>query len=777
MKSYLSLIPISAKVRKQQNRMTVLCIIIAVFLVTAIFSVADMMIRTESDFMINNHGNWHIAIKNISQDDADEISNRSDVTAVGAASQINFEGEQPYRINKKRTVLYGTDEAYIVQISNGIVEGTFPENDTEVMLTPNAVTALGVQLGDKVTLHTPAGDRIFTISGFGTDDENYYNNQTYLVGSYLTQNAFTSVMAQNEVTNNELTYYVQFESATKAANAKRELQTQYQLPDESISENTGVMGMSGQSNSTAMQSIYGLAAILFVLVLLAGILMISGSMNSMIAQRTQFFGMLRCIGASHVQIIRFVRLEALNWCKIAVPIGVFFGTIISWIICATLHYGIGGEFSTTPVFQISPVGLISGVVVGVVTVFLAAQSPAKRAAKVSPISAVSGNIDNKVSANHAIKFNLGKIDNSLGFHHAIEKKKNWFLMTASFALTIMLFFSFSVILDFAKQLVPSQNVTSADIALSSYANKLDIERSLVDEIKKIDGVANAYGSSYMENIPATSSRAGIDHINIVSYDDTLLDYSKESIAQGALDTVYGDSNKVATVYNRNNSLRIGDTIQFAGEEVEITCTLSQGLFGDDLIIICSQETFDRIMGNTKYGLIGIQLDSNATEETIAEIRSLENDDIIITDQRESNKQNNATYLAVRIVCYGFLAIVGIISLFNIVNSISMSVSARMKQYGAMRAVGMDNRQLKRMISAEAYTYAISGLIVGCGIGLPLSRFLYNRLIAHYFGIEWSFPILRFGIVVAFIFISAIVSVYAPAKRIRNMEITETINEW
>lgn len=184
-------------------------------------------------------------------------------------------------------------------------------------------------------------------------------------------------------------------------------------------------------------------------------------------------------------------------------------------------------------------------------------------------------------------------------------------------------FSFSVILDFAKQLVPSLSVTSADIALSSYANKMDIERNLVDEIKKIDGVANAYGSSYVENIPATSSRAGIDHINIVSYDDTLLDYSKGSIAQGSLDTVYGNSNKVATVFNRNNPLHIGDTIQFAGEEVEITCALSQGLFGDDLIIICSQETFDRIMGGTKYGLIGIQLDSNATEETIAEIRSLE----------------------------------------------------------------------------------------------------------------------------------------------------------
>ena len=430
----------------------------------------------------------------------------------------------------------------------------------------------------------------------------------------------------------------------------------------------------------------------------------------------------------------------------------------------------------TPVFKISPAGLISGAVVGIVTVLLAAQSPAKRAAKVSPMSAVSGNMENTATVYHAAKIGVGKIDCSLGIHHAVASKKNWCLLTASFALCIILFLSFSIVMDMVRLLLPSLNVTSADLALASYSNEMVLDHDLVDEIRKIDGVTNAYGSSYMGNIPATSSRAGIDHINIVSYDDTLLDYSKGSIAQGSLDTVYGNSNKVATVFNRNNSLHIGDTIQFAGEEVEITCALSQGLFGDDLIIICSQETFDRIMGDTKYGLIGIQLDSNATEETIAEIRSLENDDIIITDQREGNKQNNATYWAARIVCYGFLAIIGVISLFNIVNSISMSVSARIKQYGAMRAVGMDNRQLKRMISAEAYTYAISGLIVGCGIGLPLSRFLYNRLITHYFGIEWRFPILWFGIVVAFIFISAIVSVYAPAKRIRNMPITATINE-
>lgn len=61
----------------------------------------------------------------------------------------------------------------------------------------------------------------------------------------------------------------------------------------------------------------------------------------------------------------------------------------------------------------------------------------------------------------------------------------------------------------------------------------------------------------------------------------------------------------------------------------------------------------------------------------------------------------------------------------------MSVSARTKQYGVMRAIGMDGSQLTRMVAAEAFTYAVSGLIVGCIAGLLLSRMLYARLITRY----------------------------------------------
>lgn len=776
MKSYLGLIRCSARVRRRQNRMTILCIICAVFLVTAIFSMSDMIIRTESSFMLSKHGSWHLKLEKISQDIAEQISARADVTAVGAASVFNYDGEQPYRINEKRAVLYGTEDAYISQISNGITDGEFPHNDYEVMLSPNAVTAFEAQIGDNIILHTPAGDETFTISGFGTEDKDYYANQTYLIGVYMTQTAFCSIMENNEVVYAEPSYYIQFESAANAAKAIGELQSQYNLAEESISENTGVMGMAGQSSNKSMNNFYGIAGILFVLVLLAGVLMISGSMNSNIARRTQFFGMMRCIGASKQQIIRFVRLEALNWCKSAIPIGIIMGTVISWGICGALRYGIGGEFTTMPVFKVSLVGIVSGAAVGIVTVLLAAQSPAKRAAKVSPMSAVSGNNEHTSSVRHAAKTDFGKIDYVLGIHHATASTKNWVLLTASFALSIILFLSFSVLMDMVRLLLPSMNVTSADFVIAGYSNELCLERDMVEKIRKIDGVANAYGSCYIADIPASSSRSGIDHINIVSYDNTLMDYAKATTVQGTLDDVYGDSSKAATVFNKNNILQVGDTIQIGDAEIEISCVLSQGLFGDDLILICSQQTFDRIMGQENYGLIGIQLEKDATEETAAQIRSFENDKIIVTDQRETNRTDRSTYWASRIVCYGFLAIIAVITLFNIINSISMSVSARTRQYGAMRAVGMDSRQLTRMISAEAFTYAVSGLILGCVIGIPLSSFLYKVMITHHFGVSWHLPIVLLAIVTIFVLASASIAVYAPAKRMRGMAITETINE-
>ena len=95
----------------------------------------------------------------------------------------------------------------------------------------------------------------------------------------------------------------------------------------------------------------------------------------------------------------------------------------------------------------------------------------------------------------------------------------------------------------------------------------------------------------------------------------------------------------------------------------------------------------------------------------------------------------------------------------------------------MRAVGMDEHQLTKMIATEAFTYAFSGCAVGCIIGLLFSKFLYDYLITTHFSYAiWSFPVVPILVILLFVFLSAIAAIYIPAKRIRSISVTETINE-
>ena len=221
--------------------------------------------------------------------------------------------------------------------------------------------------------------------------------------------------------------------------------------------------------SSMGQTLLSVAVVLFLLILIAGVLMISSSMNSSVAQRTRFFGMMRCIGMSKQQTIRFVRLEALNWCKTAIPIGLVLGVVTTWGLCVVLRFAVKEEFSDIPLFGISIFGIACGIFVGLITVLIAANAPAKHAAKVSPITAVSGNAGHEKTMRHSPYVGFGKIESLLGVSHAISGKKNLFLMTGSFALSIILFLSFSIMVDFVDYLIPQSAATSdIDIVICFY---------------------------------------------------------------------------------------------------------------------------------------------------------------------------------------------------------------------------------------------------------------------------------------------------------------------
>lgn len=648
--------------------------------------------------------------------------------------------------------------------SNGIrvelLKGEVYKNNEQVELTANEYKLLRLFMENPNTVLSP---------------EQIFNDMYDAVTVYMNRGAFSELCLANNVEESPV-YYVRFSTDNGVAKRINDIKENYGLTDEIVDENTALLAITGASSNGYAQALYPLAAILFVLIVLAGVFMISSSMNSNVAQRTQFFGMMRCIGMSKQQITRYVRLEALNWCKTAIPIGIILGVVVTWVVCFGVKYGIGGEFAEIPLFYVSASGIVLGVAVGILTVLLAAHSPAKRAAKVSPAAAVSGNAQNGAKTRCTKIIGGMKIDTALGISHAVSARKNLILMTGSFALSIILFFGFSVGLDFAKALIPSTRSWQPDLSITSDDESNSVDKNLAAELSKVEGITQVYGNMALLDVPAVSEK-GVSEITLVSYEEYMLQCAKENMVSGDLSKLSGDSNYVLTIYDARNPLETGDKVQVNGTELEVVGTVSEGLFEDDITLICTEETFERLMGDSDYALLNVQIADNVDKNKIvSSIRSMMSENYSLADYYDTNKDNNAEFWGIRLAVYVFLAIIILMAALNIINSTSMSVAAKTKQYGAMRAVGMDGRQLTKMITAEVLTYAAFGCVIGCAVGLYLNKTIYEAFITAYFGEIWHIPVREIAIILLFIFASVVMAVHAPAKRMRNMEITATIND-
>lgn len=309
---------------------------------------------------------------------------------------------------------------------------------------------------------------------------------------------------------------------------------------------------------------------------------------------------------------------------------------------------------------------------------------------------------------------------------------------------------------------------------------------MLNKLKEVDGVKNVYGrrSAFDVNAILESESNRREKIDIISYDDFDLKSLKKDKAlkrKSDLSNVFGNSHYVLSTWDRDSNNKIGDKIKIKGEDFEIAGLLkydpftSDGETGGKTTIITSNETFKQITNENGYNLVMLQTDENFSNESINEVQKIMGNKNTINDRRE--QKTTGTYMAFMFFVYGFIAIIGLVSLLNSINSISISVSSKIKQYGMMRAVGMDKFQIKRMIKVESATYGFFGCFIGILVGVLLNKIIFTKLIENHFSYAvWQFPILPVIISIGFILTSVIISTYKPIKRINKMSITDNINE-
>ena len=196
--------------------------------------------------------------------------------------------------------------------------------------------------------------------------------------------------------------------------------------------------------------------------------------------------------------------------------------------------------------------------------------------------------------------------------------------------------------------------------------------------------------------------------------------------------------------------------------------------GSSGYMICSEQTFTALVGDLGYTTIDVQFSSDGGDDTVSAIRSISPPDSTVSDKRITNSESQSSYYTGAVFIYGFLIIIALITVFNIFNSMNASVASRTRQYGIMRSIGMGENQLYKMIAAESFTYAILGCIVGCVLGLPLSKLMFRFLITDKWGTVWQVPADSLFLIVFLCLASAAVAIRRPIRQISRMSIVDII---
>ena len=772
MNSYLGLVSKYGKVHKEKNRLTVICIAISVMLVVAIFGMADMSVRGQISEQIRTGGNYHIMLNGISDEVAGQVANREDVAVSGFIAQA--ENTDLYGAD---LLVMGGDKAISEQMNLIVDTGNFPVSETEALIDDAALEQFNISIGDTVSVGSSDGRMIdFVITGTFSDLTSLQGTGSH--GLYLSLDGIKALTGSDY----QGLYVVQFKNGTNIQGAILDIVQTLALSDEQVIENKLLLGVMGQSEDSTMMQLYLMAGILFVLVLMAGTLMIASSFNLSVSERVKFFGMLRCLGATKRQVKRYVRLEGLRYCLTGVPFGLLAGCMLMWFALLLLRLTGSDYFVDMPLFQISWIGLLAGTVMGFLTVMLASRSPSKKASKVSPQAAVTGNADNssQQAANKAANTNRFHVETAMGIRHAFQSRKNIFLMTGSFAISIIMFLCFTVLISFLNHAIKPLRPYAPDISITAEDNSASLSPELLKNAAAIKGVTNIYGRMFSYYIPA-ESQTDSKRINLISYEDKQFDWANEQLIRGDMEAVQSGGS-VLVVYSGELQWDVGDTItlQLPNEkqDVQIAGILSDSPFDvkeGTLNVICSEQTFTALTGISNYTVIDIQVEENVDSSIASVVRKLLPTQMKLIDKVQSNRDIRTAYNSMSVFIYGFLIVIALVALINIVNTINASVSGRMNHYGVMRAVGMSVKQLKRMITVEAATYAVTGSIVGSVLGLLLHRLLFDLIIGSIWGETWQAPVIVLVVTIGAALLTTVIAVISPAREIEKMSIVDVVN--
>ena len=857
MNLYTSLTLRYLKQNKRRTLVTIIGIILATALICGIGNICTSFMDYQMRDQIKTSGSFYATFTDIDKEKASVITKSSGVSEYGYKKNLGS-----VILDKKNSTSLNInvfDKNTINSFQITLKKGSYPKNESELIVTQDLLNKWNKKIGDKITLNL--GELIYDDMGMisklknsqkttfkivGTLDKAPYNSKLFAITGFdintvnKNEKFDVSICTKNpkDIYKTAISIGKNIGLAQKdnPQDESYNYDEQANLYFKDIEYNEGLLRLLGASSysniNITLLLIVGLVA---SLVIIATIATIYNSFSIAISERKKQFAILNSIGATKSQIMKFVFLEGFLVSIVGIPIGLLSGTvaidIVFKVIKTFFKTSMFGELDLRVVF--SPIVLILSTLVILLTIFISALIPAINAAKISPLEAIKNSSNLKVGKIKSSKLvkKIFKTEGELAYKNLRRNKGKFRITLFSLVISIVIFISFN---GFVDMFIEANQINYGSITndLTLYENNLltkeEVQKT-IDELKKINGLKDvAIDKGYNLNVHVDEKNINKDlreslkqsryvdmdnsnynFINSRLYIPGYFSISNIKLSEGKFDrkTAKAENGVILVRYSYQESLakkgkvvlsnyKVGDTLNCtitsydsdgkeSAKEVKLKILAitdeiltgnnqypetSFGVVAYDDLIPSLGITDDKSSSNLYY------VATNQEKSTRDEVKKVaEENNLSVIDSIDEAQKLEQTMNVMKIFVYGFIVVISLVSVTNIINTISTNINLRKREFAIIKSIGVTPQGFKKMIYMESILYGILSLLYGIPIGICMNV-LMNKILEGVITVQTLIPYKAILICVVAIFVITFIASYIPLKKMSKENIIDNIRQ-
>lgn len=849
---------------KKRSIVTIIGIILSVALITAVSSMVVSFRESLIDYEKNKNGDYHYSFAKVKQDEIKEFKNNRYIESYELVEDIGYSRLENSQNNYKPYIkILGIDSSSYKSLGIELIEGTYPKKTDEIVIPRHLKTNARVEykVGDTITLNIGkrmSGDYELTQnnpydSEIKEELKNITTKEYKIVGIIerpadgiepYTAPGYTMITMP---TNNKDNFYTIYARYTKKGLKNQEEVTaniikiddklfkdKQNLNPNNIDEYEEAYNNSKYETTNhgylialetntfgdgTMKALGLIATIVIIIVIVTSVFCIKNSFNISITEKIKDYGMLSSIGATSKQIKKSVYHEAFILGIIGIPIGIISGILAAYTLIIIVNKLLSSADMIVEgflIFKTSLIAIILSILLSTITIYLSSRKGAKIASKTSPITAIRGNNEIKITSKKikSPKYinKLFGVGGDISYKTIKRNKKKYRTTVISIIVCVSVYIALSYFINTAFRAIKLEyGEYSYNLSLHSFSSKEKynedynnfIKVSKLDNIKKYSLVRTSLfevkGIKFTQDAIKYAEYNEGDKETIIS----LLSVGKEEYLRylKELNLSYDNAkNKIILINNsiseskENNYKKIeydlidiknGETLNgkigtknYSIEVAKVTNQRPLGYenyYGAGLGII-SDEFIENLDKNDSIQMFIESNDVDKLQDDVDKIiKKSPNSDYSVTNVDANVKSAQSLYTVIAIFLYGFIIVIALIGVTNIFNTITTSISLRRREFATLKSVGMTSKEFNRMIFLESFFYCTKSLIIGIPIGIGLSYLFYIAL-TNQIGIKYTLPYKSIIISIIIVFILIFTLMKYSVNKLKDNNIIETIRK-